>query len=226
MRRRTKSSSAKTNFQAQMSMGGGFAGESSRRYTSPSFSVQSKSKANNYQPTRVGLYCRETWQLPSSKEHSESSKVRNKRRKLCKSPNRRAYLDQVTSDEERSILRACSQIDEGRKKFRRIGRSSSRYDSTELSKATKVRTVSDLEKEEDSFKRTTKMESLGHWESRPGFSGTGDLDEQQHAWIPKTFQTEAALGVGNFQSWEDFNDNEVDDFLSDLYDSDGCSSSG
>ncbi len=225
MRRETKSRTSKTNLQAQMSMGGGFAGESSRRYTASPRSVKSKGDTNNKGPKHLGLYCRETWQLSGSKEYPQSGKVRHKRRKLRESQHRRPYVDKVTSDEERSILRASSKIDEGRKYFRAIRRFTPRNGSKKPSKITQVRAISDIKEEENCFVRARKMESLRHNMFGSGFSASGDLDEQQSAWIPKTFQTETAMGMGYFKPWEDFDDNESDQIFSDLYDSDGCTSS-
>ncbi len=225
MQRGTYPLSKPPDIQIPMQMGGGFAGESSRRYTTHPCGLVVKKAIKVYRPKAVGLRCYETWELPDSKKYREGTKVRNERQKLRESQHRRTDMVKLPSDEERSILRASSKIDEGRKKFRRIGRSSSRYDRSELSKAEKVQTVLDLEKEEISFKRACTVETSFYPRFRRGFSATGDLDEQQSAWIPKTFQTETTLGVGQFQSWKDVDGDVFDGFLSDLYDSDGRTSS-
>ncbi len=209
-----------------MQLGGSFAGNSSRRHTTSPRSLKFKTKTNNNKPKSLGLRCPETWQLSGCEAYLKGSQIRNEGRQLCLPPNRRTHLDKVSSDEERGIVRASCQIDEGRKKFRRIGRSSSRYDCSELTKAKEIRSISDVEEEEISFQKSQQMDTLGHWSTKPGFSDTGDLAEQQLTpWIPKTFQTETALAVGEFQSWEDFDDTETNQLFSDLYDSDGRTSS-
>ncbi len=222
----TQSSSKQVNNQVPMQMGGGFAGESSRRYTPSSRGILAQKSGKVYKPKVLGLYCHETWELPSGDEdYIKSSKVCNKRQAVREPQYGCGDLDKVSQDEERSLVRACCEVDEGRSIFRAIGRSSSRYGCEELAKASKIRTIPDLEEEEACFKRTQKMESIRYIQSRPGFSSTGDLDQQQSAWIPKTFQTETAMAVGDFQSWEDFISDESDEIFSDLYDSDGCTSS-
>ncbi len=208
-------------------MGDSFAGKSSRRYTASPRSIMVKKHNDIHQPKAVGLHCFETWKLPDCKEDLRRSKVRDKGKELCDTSNRCTYLDKVTPDEERGIVRVSSKIDAGRKKFRRLGRSSSRYDCSELKQASKIRTISDLKEEETRFKRAQEVAAFRYLQLGLGFSDPGDLDEQQStSWIPQTFQTEAALGVGMFQSWQDFDDNELGQVLSDLLDSDGCESSG
>ncbi len=206
-------------------MGDSFAGTSSRRKLSFTRSILAKEHSDLQRSKPLGLHCDETWELSDSEEHSEGSQVCSEGQELHSSPDRPGHMDKISSDEERSILRASSKIDAGRDKYRRYRRSSSRYGRQELSQAAQVRTLSDLEEEEDRFKRAYQMDPFTHSKPRPGFSYPGDLVQQQSAWLPKTFQTETVMAMGEYQPWEDFICDETQEILSDIYDSDGCTSS-
>ncbi len=177
--------------------------------------------------TRVGLYCFEARELSSVPKCSQSSQICNEGQQLRDPPNRRKKLAKKQSNEERSILRVCSQVDAGRKKYRRIRRTVSRYGRKQLAEAAKVQEISGTEKKKNCGKRPREVENTEYHISRPGFSGAGDMDEQQPWYLHSPpLQDETTMAVGLFQPWEDFLDYETEEVLSDLYGSDGLEELG
>jgi len=202
-------------------------GNSSKRKTrewGKSFTryVVAQQDTNLQKPRQVGLHRRQARQLSDSKKRGEGCKVCYETPRLCHSWNRCKDVAEKPLDEEWSIIRASSKVDAGRKYFRGLRRSSSRYGSKELAEIRKVSTVLTIQEEDASIEEPGKVGASGYIWIGPGFSDIGPVDEQEPEWFTQAHENEATLAVGKYQSWEDFLNNEIDEKPEDLLDSDGC----
>ncbi len=170
-----------------------------------------------YPRPSLGLYCWETWGLPSDEGPLQGSQVRDEGERLHVLPNRRPKLVEGPQDEDQCILSACRQIDAGRKDSRAVRRSLSRYGSKQPPEAPKVRQVPCKEEEEASKEGERAMGSSGHSPSRTGFSSTGSVAEWKPDWDGQGLQEETTLAMGPFEQWEDYFSNESTPLLPSIY---------
>ncbi len=170
---------------------------------------------------RMGLRNRETRELPSSKRHCTSSKVRDEGEEVPKLQDRRPSVAEEQEDEERSILRACSKIDAGREKFRRARLVIPGNDSQQPAEAREVQEVPCKEGKEGYESRFGRMGSIRYTSFTSGFSSIGPLAELKPLWEEEALQTETIVAPWGVQSWQDYTSGEIDEILSSLYGSDG-----
>ncbi len=226
MRRGPKGRFKSIDLQVPLQVGDSKCGETRRRESSPPSGLLVKEDGKVHGLLLLGLPDREARKLSEGEEHSEGRKVRHKRQRLHLSSNRADHVVKLTCDEERSNVRTSSILIKGGKDSGGDRRHMPRHDSKKLSKTSKVSKVLDFEKEEECCTTTESMDSNSDSESGSGFSDSWSLAEQEPPWYSETFQKQTALGVGEFQSWEDLLSDETPVYPSDLLDADGCSSSG
>ncbi len=227
MRSRTTISSNKNNIQvSQFKLGDSRKRKALNQHVEPSsHSNILKDNGEVYRSSLLGLRDETTWELSDSSEDSEGGEICHEGQQLFDAWDRRFNLAEKQNNEERSIIRASSKVDAGRKDFRTIRRYTSRYGREELSKIGEIPTVPPIEKKKGFKEGFSTLGTIKNTRIRPGFSYTGSVDEQQSQWFPQTFQTETAMAVGEYQPWEDELMFETDEKFENILGSSGSESS-
>ncbi len=199
--------------------------EASRWFKSLAPSILVEEQDTLHRCQQMGLYRWEAWQLPDGEEYTESSKVCNKRKRLHKPRHRRPLLVEKQDLEEGESVRVSSTADTGRQFHRRLVRQALGTRTPAPEEITRFRKILTSKEKEDSKAEFDTLYSPRYVITRPGFSGTGSLDEYESTWETKTFQTEAAMAVGEYKPWEDISDADSDEILPYFHRSPGYQSS-
>ncbi len=164
-------------------------------------------------PESLGLYCRETRQLPDCEECGESVEVCNQRKGICIAWNRHKNISQIEGVQERINLRMGGSPNAAGRYHRRIRLGKTCYSSAELKEASRLSEIPEQEKKEVEWIESDSMDAHSSNELSSGFSDDGELDEQESVWFPTDVQGAPVMDIRRHEPWEDFIDDESDEIL-------------